>query len=509
MPEHLKSLIVILCLSSGVFALARAPACRLAIDHADFTRRRNLWLGITLAAFVAHNFWLFLVVSSVLLLVALQREKNALAMFFFLIFAVPPFQTEIPGMGIINFLMDISYLKLLGLLVLLPTALSLWQRKEDVISGHRAADWYLAGFLILLFVLQLTVDTATNSLRHAVYSFIGAALPYYVASRLPRNLAAFREVLMAFVIAAMLLAAIAVFEFAKQWLLYASLPAALGVHWNLGSYLSRGNFLRSVASTGHAIALGYVMAVAIGLYLFLQRSTPRASWYWGFLLLLAGLVTPLSRGPWVGAAIMFLVFVATGPRPLRDIGLAVMVGLLALPILWMSPWGERMIDFLPFVGTVDADNVTYRQRLVAVSLDVVAEHPWFGASDFLLDPRMQQLVQGEKMIDMVNSYLDVALSSGLVGLSLLLAFFATVAFGILREMKYLTDKDSELYLLGRSLLATLAGILVTISTVGSILAIPVIYWSISGLCIAYARMLASVRMREMAHRPVYTMASSN
>jgi hypothetical protein len=88
MPEHLRALIVILVLATVVFAFAKAPACALTSTTGDFERRRNLWFAITLTAFLAHNFWIYVIVVAALLIFALPREPNKLAMFF-LLFAVP------------------------------------------------------------------------------------------------------------------------------------------------------------------------------------------------------------------------------------------------------------------------------------------------------------------------------------------------------------------------------------------------------------------------------------
>ena len=75
------------------------------------------------------------------------------------------------------------------------------------------------------------------------------------------------------------------------------------------------------------------------------------------------------------------------------------------------------------------------------------------------------------------------------GLSLYVSFFALTMLGIYRAMRSLQDRDGEEYLLGRALLATLVGILVTIFTVSSITIIPLVYWSVAGLGVAYAQMV--------------------
>lgn len=139
------------------------------------------------------------------------------------------------------------------------------------------------------------------------------------------------------------------------------------------------------------------------------------------------------------------------------------------------------------------------------------QNPFFGAFDSIYSPAMQELKQGNGMIDLVNTYLGIGLGSGLVGLSLFSGFFITIAVGIFKDMRKLADRNSEFYLLGRVLFSTLIGILVIIFTVSSILAIPVIYWSVAGLGVAYARSLAlakaSAKAPETARRAGYQPAT--
>ena len=499
MPEHLRALVVILVLATAVFVFAKAPACALASTRGDFERRRNLWFGITLVAFLAHDFWIYIIVTAVLLLFTLPREPNKLAMFFFLLFAVPAISAEITGLGIIAHFFTIDYIRLLALTVLLPAFLSLRTQPDVERFGRTLPDKLIAGYIVLNFLLMLTASTFTNTLRSGVfYPFMDVFLPYYVASRSLKNLQGFRDALMGFAVAALVLSAIAAFEFARHWLLYSSLDDVLGVQWGYGNYLERGQgSLRALGSVGQPIPLGYVMAVAAGFFLYLRKSVPNTiAWGLGLLLLIVGLIASVSRGPWVGAAAMLLVFIATSPfagRRLVQLGL---LGILIFPVLLVTPAGEKIIDYLPFVGTVEAENVTYRQRLLENSIQVILQNPFFGASDFIYSPAMQELKQGQGIIDIVNTYLGIGLGSGLVGLSLFSGFFVAVAVGIFKGMRNLADRNSELYLLGQVLFSTLLGILVIIFTVSSISVIPVIYWSVAGLGVAYARMLALAKAPE-------------
>jgi O-antigen ligase/polysaccharide polymerase Wzy-like membrane protein len=502
MPEYLRALVAILVLAGAVFAVAKSPACAMACTAGDFERRRNLWFGITLAAFVAHNFWIFMVVAAALLLLAMPKEPNKLAMYLLLLFAVPVIPRDVSALGLINYLFTIDYVRLLALVVLFPAFVSLWSRPDTERFGRLLPDKLLAAYLILIFVLQLRVDTLTNALRHGIfYGFIDVFLPYYVASRSLKDLGGFRDALTGFVLAGLVLSAIGAFEFAKYWLLYPPLEDVLDARWDLGNYLGRGNVLRAQASTGQPIVLGYVIAVAAGLSLFLTKSVPSAKARGlGMLLLMAGLVAALSRGPWVGAAATFLVFIATGAFAGMRLAKLGLLGAILLPALLASPAGKTIVDYLPFVGTVEAENVTYRQQLLEISLEVVQQNPVFGAPHFMQLPVMQQLRQGQGIIDIVNTYLGVALESGLVGLALFAGFFIAVAAGLFMSMRSVPDRNDELYLLGRALFSTLLGILIMIFTLSSISVVPVVYWCVAGLGVAYARMLALARAPATARR---------
>ncbi|MBS1190924.1 MAG: hypothetical protein H6R10_2716 [Rhodocyclaceae bacterium] len=484
MPEYLRALVAILIVAAAVFLAARGPACARAMAEADFRRRRNLWLGLTVLAFLAHDFWFFTAAASLVFLVAGRRDPQPLALFFFLLFAVPAIASEISGFGLARQFFAISYPRLLSLTVLLPAALVLLLDGQERSPSTRWPDRLLAAYLILTLALQFTVDSFTNTLRHGFYDLMDVVLPYYVASRSLRRLEDIREALMSFAVAALVLAATGVVEYAKGWLLYRSLDSLLGVDWAYGAYLQRGESLRALATTGQPIALGFVMAVAGGLFLALRPAVPnRTAWRLGLGLLAAGLLAPVSRGPWLGAAVGGAVFLATGRQPLENLLKLALAVLLAAPVVLATPLGDILLERLPFFGAAETETVAYRQRLLAMSLDVIRQNPFFGSFDFLR--YLEDLRQGQGIIDIVNTYLGVALASGLVGLALFVSFFLAIAAGVYRAWRLARDPDDELHRLGRALLATLAAILTIIFTVSSITVIPIVYWSVAGLGLAY------------------------
>jgi len=489
MPEHIRALVAILALATIVFTLARKPATDMGL-HIEFKRRRNLWFLLTIIAFISNSFWIYASITVILLTFAQRHERNPLALFFILLFLIPPALIEIPGFGLINYFFELNHIRLLAFLILLPAFFTLHNRTDTLPFGRIWPDKLLALYLVLSALLQLRETTLTDTLRQSLYLFIDVFLPYYVASRALKQLSDFKDAMLAFVLAAMLLSLIGTFEYARHWLLYSSLSDAMGLRWGMSSYLSRGGSLRASASTGQAIVLGYVISVAIGFYLFLQASVrSRLQQRLGALLLAAGLFATLSRGPWVGAAAMITAFIATGRDAVKRLMLLGLTGVLSLPLLSIIPGGNKLIDLLPYIGTTETGNITYREELFAKAMIVIQRNPLFGSVDYLNTAEMQSMMQGEGIIDIVNSYLAIALESGLIGLLLFAGFFTTIALGIRKGLRTFQDKDAEALRLGRALLATLFGVLITITTVSSISVIPVIYWALAGIGVACIQML--------------------
>jgi hypothetical protein len=129
MPDHLRALVIILILAPLTFAVARPVTVPLIAD-ADFVRRRNLWIALTLVAYLAHNFWICILLAGVLLWYATAREHNRIALYFFVLFALPALPDAIPGLGVINYFFSIDSLRLLSLAVLAPAALELHRDRE-------------------------------------------------------------------------------------------------------------------------------------------------------------------------------------------------------------------------------------------------------------------------------------------------------------------------------------------------------------------------------------------
>ena len=498
--EHINAYIVIITFMIPIFVFAKRQACFYATPESDFSIRRNTWILVATFAFLSGDFWLFVLLSSISILFFSLRDSNRLAMFCFLLFVVPPFEGDVSGFGVLHYLFSLNYPRLLSLLILLPLYFKLKADTTTKPFGRLFSDKCLLGFMVIPLVLQTLQmnDTLSNTLRSGFYSFLDIFLPYYVISRGIQSWKAFRDTVISLVLGIFFLAPIAVYEYLKSWLLYSSLPAALGLQWRMGAYLARGDDVRACAASGHALALGYLMVVALSLYSYVWRLM-RETWFaWlGLLVLLAGIWAPVSRGPWLGALTGFAVMILTGPSPLKRLFKLLIFCSPVVAVLLLGPTGEKIISVLPFIGHVDEFNEIYRRRLFDISLDVIGLNPFFGSFTYLQLPIMQSLKQGQGIIDIVNSYIGVALTYGLVGLALFVGVFLGALVAVCRGIRA-SPVGSETHTLGRSLLATLVAVMVTIVGVSSINTIGIMNMVVVALCLSYGELVA--RLGPMEHR---------
>jgi hypothetical protein len=491
MPEHIRALIIILVLAAASMVAMRKPAVLLGIGPQDYKRYCLTWLGITMAAFLSQNFWLFSLAAVGGIWFAARREQSPLVLYLFLLFAVSPVSASISGLGVFEQLFELSYSRLLSLMLLLPAFTQLSRPGSSNRRRFGVVDWLVVAYICLNLFLQLSVDTLTNTLRYAFYAFVDVFLPYFVFSRYVVTLNARRQVIVAFVMAMVLMAPIAMFESVRGWLLYARLPNALGLPPPaVNLYIGRGDSLRAMASTGQPIVLGYTMVIAILLYAGIDRASVKTRyWLLGLLALLGGVVAPISRGPWVGLVAGLLVLMMTSPRPGRWFGRIALGSLLALPVMTMTSLGGSFIDHLPFFGTIDGDNVDYRSTLIDVAMYVIWLNPFFGSFDFLRNPAFAVLDQGGGAVDIVNTYIVIALTSGLVGLTLFVGIFFFVVTGLVRALRSCQIRESEVFTQGRILLAAVGATLVVIGTTSSISFIPTVYWCLCGMAVGYGHQL--------------------
>jgi O-Antigen ligase len=497
MPEYVRALVVILVLVTPVWWILRGAVAGL-LPPGTFSRWRNLWFIVTLALFLSHSYWLYAFLLIATLLAMRRQEAHVVGMFFVLLFAGSPVPVSIPGLGLVNYVLVIDHYRLLTLALLLPTALVLIQSRRTIALGRAPVDYFVLAYFLLVSVLEFRGSSFTDGARGVVTHAIDIFLPYFVVSRSIRDVEGFKAALTGFVIAACLLAPLALFESLRGWRLYTAVQIPLGLNpfvWS--GYLGRAGLLRAAVSLGHPIVLGFVFMVALGFLLFLNRSLAKNWQRWlAWTALVLGLLSSLSRGPWIGALLLGLAIAIDAGKPLQNLLKTGILIALIVAVLGIFSVGQQFLDLLPFLGTEDAGSVDYRVELWSFVWPVVERNFWLGSENYLMAPELRALaaIQGEGVADLVNHYFEIVLATGVAGFALFCGTCARALQTVWRNLR-LKSTSKELKTLGTALFCTQLSISATISTVSNITAVSVILWSVLGMCAAY-----SMAVREHSRR---------
>ncbi|MEI6299851.1 MAG: O-antigen ligase family protein [Betaproteobacteria bacterium] len=484
MLTNLKALLVLLPIAFAVFSLLR-PLCLKFMSDADFRLRRNLWFTLTCVAFLSPSFWLFALAAIPLIGSTAAKDKNPVALYLLLLQVIPPFGLQLPVVGI-NQLFELNSYRILAFALLIPALFRLSrQRDKRKSSSHRSMDYFILAYAVLQIVLLMPNESITNTLRRAFLFSIDTLALYFAASRLCRNRRDIEEALACFCLACAIYAPLAVFESLRGWQLYGGLREQWTAVEDIAfSYLLRGETLRALVSAGHPLALGYMMSMAFGFWLYLQSRVGSITVTWlGAGVFWAGLLGAYSRGPWLVAALVFFVFISLGPQGASRFVKAVISAAIIGALVLVSPIGERVIDNLPFIGTVDSENVSYRQRFAEISWQLIQANPLFGDSNILL--YLEDLRQGQGIVDFINSYATIAMYYGLVGLFLFLGPYLSGMWKMFVLRRRLAMVNPEAANLGTALLACMTGTLFMMATGSFGTSLEKLYYVLAGLAAAY------------------------
>jgi O-antigen ligase len=490
----LKELFVVLVIATVIFRLAK-PAADLFITPEDLARRRNVWYLLTIVGLLSPSFWIYVLVAVPTMVIAGRKDSNPNALYLLLLQVVPPIDISVPMFGM-GRLIDINNYLLLSFCVMAPAAVRIMRSKNP--PGNQrltTTDFCLLAYGILSSFLYLHTQTlggglypgsVTESLRRAVIFFFDIFIPYYLISRACTNHKAMIDSMASACLGCALLSAIALFESAWHWLLYGEMFNRWTGMIGPNSYVDRGGILRAMASSGHSMALGYMLVVAFGLWLYLWSRVLSGRFRLGTAgLFIGGLLAAYTRGAWVGGGLVYFLFAALRPAALSKLAKAVGAAAVVALVIFISPLGDRIIRVIPALGgSVDAYNITYRHRLFERAWEIIQQNPMLGDQAALL--QMQDLRQGQGIIDLVNTYLDILLGNGFVGLALFMSFILIPvgkSWSLSRKFK---ATNPDLAMLGASLVASTLAMLVILEN-GSLLGGPQkMFYALIAFCAAFA-----------------------
>ena len=435
----LKLLFVVLVVFGMFAVMARAAFSELL--GADGFRRAMTVIGLcTVAAFAGRDMRVVMVLMAGVAIWGAGAlgggVRGRLAAMVMVAIVMPPAHIEIDGFAGINRFVDFSAVRLLSLLMLPGLAMrSLATTKPPRPGWVVAVDLMFVGYQVLRLALQVPSTSGTGLLRTVVEVTLDMLLPYYVFSRCIRSRADLRFILIHVALAGAFAATVACVESVAHRNLYEGLQWVYGSKWQITLALMRGDHLRTQAMTAQPILLAFELIFFLGIWTYLAGAAwRRPRFLIVFALLICGIVSTWSRGPWLGAIAFGLCLYAARKLSPRALGLG-LVALVFLAVLVKATGADAsavaMLGGLFGSDASDMGTIDYRRQLLDTALALLKQSPWFGVPDYA--SQMQALKQGEGIIDLVNSYIAIALDAGVIGLVLYLSPYVIALSRLIRQ----------------------------------------------------------------------------
>jgi O-antigen ligase len=444
------------------------------------------WIGAALIIFSLTIPPVRLILLAVLAIALTPAKLSERPGFFAgVLFAVPPgiaYRVPFPG---VNYLIEIDHNLLLAILVALPMLVAAGrQAVEDRRPPVRFPDVLMVTIVVLFVILQgrLNAMTPTHFLRTAITDGCLILLPYFALTRTLTNEAAFRSLVSGLLTAASITVAIGFLNWFHNWNHYS--VAIDDQIFAAAAY--RGGGVRVQVTTVATLA-GFFMFASAYMFWTLRKNLayPTAAIFVWIAVSLFVLVQTDSRGALVGAAVFaaalfFMRLQSTGGR-----AALIALGVIAAGIGWFSIQ-QQGLGSLDQYGTF-----TYREQLLETGLEHLRENLLLGDANYATDPRFAGLRQGQGIIDFVNSYLQIGLAGGIVGLTLYAVLFLWVGISLVRSTDRIVQqggKGSLLHGTGMGLAAALGSLVIIMFTISLVANIPQTMFLLIACGVAFVRL---------------------
>lgn len=433
--------------------------------------------------FIRDNLAALVAIGVALLVVAPLRNLERTLLYIAVFPAIPQFYgAQIPFPGL-NYLIDIDFAKLAAIVLLGPVFVSTVLAPRP--PALRAVDNLLLIFVLITSAMTFRDLPFTSVLRVTFDQFILIYVPYIAISRTLKTQEDLENAVKAFFAGIVVIAFVGVISVLKSWNYYTYAADSVSVK----AFIDFRNNLLRIGSTLGPTLLAYIIGVGAVAALFLRSIKALPVYFIIGLLLVFGLTAFATgaRGGWLAALATISLYLLL-PRLNRVMRNIMLISLALVIVAGLVMIGQGNDFFDDKYGTFN-----YRAELLRTSFAQIVDRPLFGSSTFIESPRFAHLVQGEGIVDVVNGYLQIALSYGLVGLGLYLGANGLALRGclsILGRTPPRRAKDRQSMSLQRTvalLTAAHLGLLAMLATVSATSYVPHYNYLILGLVVAQAR----------------------
>jgi hypothetical protein len=387
---------------------------------------------------------------------------------------------RVEHIGPLNDLIRLTPFRVLVLFLLLPEAARLLSRRTP---GAKSPSWLiLCDSTTLIYSLYWLVrhfaGVSFSSIgREALGQMLDFLIPYYVLTRACVATEARHRFLGFVLVGAAYQGMNGVIESLSGHYLYSQLQWLYAAPWGQSVGLMRGNWLRAEAAFPGPLALAVLLTFALGVWFALKPTYKSRAYLIVALVIGAGLLATYGRGPILAAGLLVASMVLMRWLSTGRYLVVMVLGTIVASASWHAGLGDAVLAVVNSApgGDATADfNIKYRQELLTTAFALLEQSPWWGVPNFLAE--MQSLIQGEGIIDLVNTYLVLALNSGLVGMAMFMTPYAVTLWCEARKARANVKVQRE----GAGWMALTVGIMAAIFTVSPISIIqPLMLWTVA------------------------------
>lgn len=432
------------------------------LDRKWGMRLGQTYAALAVCAFLPPNDLLSLCLAGVVMAALAPRAVNERVAFFIATLPALPVYHDatVPFPGL-NYLIDINFGMVSILVVLLPTLFM--KGKAPPAKGFGMITAMVFGYILLISLLDFRALPFTSVLRSLFTNIVTMGVTYLAVSRAIQTKEDFDMALRAILASILFIASIGAVSFFREWNFYTQLYDGSGFV-RFADY----RFGLRVQSTLMTTLLGYMMALGMVLiYHHMTQRTLKGLQAYGLMaLFLFVLLVSGSRGAYLAAFAMFAIYgayrIAPGLVRMMMFPSVCVVGFVLIG--WLSSGRIDQLTSVDQYGTFE-----YRLQLLRASLKQVRENFLFGSADFIGSPNFAHLVQGQGIVDIVNTYLQIALEFGVSALFLFVMPFVITVRALSRNCAYAARfKDDDNQRVSKSsaiLIAAIAAFLLMIMSV--------------------------------------------
>jgi len=327
---------------------------------------------------------LHIALAAVMIWIARKRGLESALPFFCACMLLFPREAQLPAPGIFDITVQRTLILVLAVLYLGDRQL------RDKRRGPTPLRWLMAASLVWALVVNLYSIVPLASAKRVLSTIFEYYLTYILLFRIISKTETIRKMLVSMVLAMTVAAVLGLLEAYTRFSYVGCFPSLPGLFDAFRGPATLGPRVQSAFQ--HPILFGGAIALTVPQALHLLAGTrdgrKQAALWVAVLLMLGVSYKTMSRGPWLGLVLGFLLLLAFY-RPLRarlmGIGAAVLTGLLLRPGVYDTLKGIWISTFDP--ATQMGRSYSYRYALFKVIFDTLDKDPFrqivgFGQNSF-------------------------------------------------------------------------------------------------------------------------------